>query len=79
VKLADLLTRCPDAHLVGDGGRDVNGITHDSRQVRQGELFAAIPGLNNHGLDFLPAAVAAGAVMASTFSLPPWRPAPWLS
>ncbi len=61
MKLDDLLTRCPDAHLDGDGGRDVGGITHDSRLVRPGDVFAALPGCNCHGLDFLDAAVAAGA------------------
>ena len=79
MKLNDLLARCPDAHLVGDGGQDVNGITHDSRQVRQGELFAALPGLNNHGLDFLPAAVAAGAVAVLSDADPqPGLDLPWV-
>ena len=40
---------------------DVRGITHDSRRVQRGDVFAALPGLNAHGLDFLHAAVKAGA------------------
>jgi UDP-N-acetylmuramoyl-L-alanyl-D-glutamate--2,6-diaminopimelate ligase len=61
VRLVDLLTRCPDARLLGDGDREIAGITHDSRQVRQGSIFAALPGLVHHGCEFLGAAVEAGA------------------
>jgi UDP-N-acetylmuramoyl-L-alanyl-D-glutamate--2,6-diaminopimelate ligase len=66
VKLDDLLARCPGAHLDGDGGRDIGGITHDSRRVGPGDVFAALPGLNRHGLDFLDAALAAGAAAVLT-------------
>ena len=61
MKLVDLLTRCPDAHLEGDGACEVRGITHDSRQVAEGDIFAALPGLNIHGLEHLDSAVTAGA------------------
>ena len=40
---------------------EVTGVTHDSRQVRPGMLFVAIPGQGADGHDFVPAAVAAGA------------------
>ncbi|WP_017587309.1 UDP-N-acetylmuramoyl-L-alanyl-D-glutamate--2,6-diaminopimelate ligase [Nocardiopsis ganjiahuensis] len=30
----------------------VRGITHDSRKVRQGDLYAALPGTRAHGADF---------------------------
>ena len=39
----------------------ITGVTADSRKVRPGYLFAAIPGANADGRDFAPAAVAAGA------------------
>ena len=39
----------------------VTGVTHDSRAVRPGMLFVAIPGLRVDGHDFVPAAVDAGA------------------
>ena len=39
----------------------VNGLTHDSRKVRKGFLFAALPGLNSHGISFAPSAIQAGA------------------
>lgn len=40
----------------------VTGVTADSRQVRPGDLFVAIPGSRVDGHDFAAAAVAAGAV-----------------
>lgn len=40
----------------------VSGVVLDNRQVRPGDLFAALPGMHAHGADFAPAAVAAGAV-----------------
>ena len=39
----------------------VNGLTHDSRKVCKGFLFAALPGLNSHGISFAPSAIQAGA------------------
>jgi UDP-N-acetylmuramoyl-L-alanyl-D-glutamate--2,6-diaminopimelate ligase len=40
---------------------EVAGITHDSRAVRPGMLFVAIPGLRVDGHDFVRAAIDAGA------------------
>jgi len=40
----------------------VNGISGDSRAVKPGFLFAAVPGTKADGLAYLPQAVAAGAV-----------------
>lgn len=53
---------------VGDGAGAVRvtGVTHDSRQVRPGDLYAALPGARAHGADFAAAAVAAGAVAVLT-------------
>ena len=39
----------------------VRGVTHDSRAVRAGSLFVAVPGLHVDGHDFVAAAAAAGA------------------
>ncbi len=44
----------------------VSGITHDSRQVRSGDLYAALPGSRAHGADFAQQAAAAGAVAILT-------------
>jgi UDP-N-acetylmuramoyl-L-alanyl-D-glutamate--2,6-diaminopimelate ligase len=40
----------------------IEGVTADSRKVKAGWLFAALPGVKADGRDFVPAAVAAGAV-----------------
>ncbi|KLL10558.1 Mur ligase family protein, partial [Protofrankia coriariae] len=44
----------------------VRGITHDSRAVRPGDLYAALPGARAHGAAFVRQAVAAGAVAVLT-------------
>jgi UDP-N-acetylmuramoyl-L-alanyl-D-glutamate--2,6-diaminopimelate ligase len=55
----------------GRGGEEsgavvLHGVTHDSRAVRPGDLYAALPGAHAHGADFGAAAVAAGAVAVLT-------------
>jgi UDP-N-acetylmuramoyl-L-alanyl-D-glutamate--2,6-diaminopimelate ligase len=40
---------------------EVTGVTHDSRAVRPGMLFVAVPGLRVDGHDYVPAAIEAGA------------------
>jgi UDP-N-acetylmuramoyl-L-alanyl-D-glutamate--2,6-diaminopimelate ligase len=47
-------------------GPAVRGVTHDSRAVRPGDLYAALPGSRAHGADFAAAAAAAGAVACLT-------------
>lgn len=49
--------------LRGDKGRDpvVTGISVDSRQVRPGHLFAALPGSERHGAEFITYALRQGA------------------
>jgi UDP-N-acetylmuramoyl-L-alanyl-D-glutamate--2,6-diaminopimelate ligase len=42
-------------------GPDVTGVTHDSRAIRPGMLFVAIPGQRADGHDFVDAALEAGA------------------
>jgi len=44
----------------------VTGCTHDSRAVRPGDLYAALPGASAHGADFAGQAVAAGAAAVLT-------------
>ena len=44
----------------------VSGVTIDSRAVRAGDMFAAIPGAHLHRADFAADAVAAGAVAVLT-------------
>lgn len=42
------------------------GVTLDSRQVRPGDLYAALPGARAHGADFASAAAGSGAVAVLT-------------
>ena len=44
----------------------VTGITHDSRAVRPGDLYAALPGAHAHGADFAAQAAGRGAVALLT-------------
>ncbi|MEU5978561.1 UDP-N-acetylmuramoyl-L-alanyl-D-glutamate--2,6-diaminopimelate ligase [Streptomyces sp. NPDC047315] len=44
----------------------VTGITHDSRAVRPGDLYAALPGARLHGADFAAQAADLGAVAVLT-------------
>ena len=48
------------------GGEPVTGITHDSRAVRPGDLYAALPGARFHGADFTAQAAERGAVAVLT-------------
>lgn len=50
------------------GDVTISGITHDSRAVQPGDLYVALLGANNHGIDFVDEAIANGAVaVASDF------------
>ncbi|WP_429912275.1 UDP-N-acetylmuramoyl-L-alanyl-D-glutamate--2,6-diaminopimelate ligase [Glycocaulis sp.] len=60
-KLADIL---PDGVTVPDSARGlaITGLALDSRAVKPGFVFAALPGVTTHGNAFIKAAVEAGAV-----------------
>ncbi|MGX1031071.1 UDP-N-acetylmuramoyl-L-alanyl-D-glutamate--2,6-diaminopimelate ligase [Streptomyces ambofaciens] len=49
-----------------DGSAEVTGITHDSRAVRPGDLYAALPGARLHGADFVTQAAGLGATAVLT-------------
>src|SRR5262245_39347290 len=64
--------------LLGDDARydarfaalDIAGLSADSRAVRPGFLFVAVPGTKADGLQFLPQALAAGAVAVMAERMP---------
>jgi UDP-N-acetylmuramoyl-L-alanyl-D-glutamate--2,6-diaminopimelate ligase len=60
--VADIAERLPGARVVGDPDVIVGGLTHDSRQVREGDAFAALQGERSDGTSFVDDAVRAGAV-----------------
>jgi UDP-N-acetylmuramoyl-L-alanyl-D-glutamate--2,6-diaminopimelate ligase len=49
-----------------DGPAMVTGVAHDSRRLRPGDLYAALPGMRQHGALFCREAAAAGAVAVLT-------------
>ena len=66
--MAERATRLSDLGLTARAGRDpaLSGITADSRAVRSGMLFAALPGTATHGARFIPTALEQGAVAILT-------------
>nr|WP_245940646.1 MULTISPECIES: UDP-N-acetylmuramoyl-L-alanyl-D-glutamate--2,6-diaminopimelate ligase [Brevibacterium] len=59
MRLSQLLPAAPGT-LHGDPEREVVGVSHDSRTVTAGQLYAALPGANVHGATFAPAVLAQG-------------------
>ncbi|WP_407702236.1 UDP-N-acetylmuramoyl-L-alanyl-D-glutamate--2,6-diaminopimelate ligase [Streptomyces specialis] len=66
VPLAELARSLGADDPAPGSGRAVTGITHDSRSVRPGDLYAALPGARAHGADFAGQAAALGAVAVLT-------------
>jgi UDP-N-acetylmuramoyl-L-alanyl-D-glutamate--2,6-diaminopimelate ligase len=61
LKLAELLRDVPVRGIQGDDQLDITLVTPDSRLVREGALFVAIPGTAKDGSAFIPMAVEKGA------------------
>ena len=59
--LRALLAEVETPSVAGDAHRTIEGIAHDSREVRPGFLFAALRGLTHDGHDFVGDAVTRGA------------------
>jgi UDP-N-acetylmuramoyl-L-alanyl-D-glutamate--2,6-diaminopimelate ligase len=55
-------------------GLEIGGVTADSRQVRPGDLFVAVPGAFVDGRDFIPDAVRNGAVAVLAPTGTQWPP-----
>ncbi|GGX53761.1 UDP-N-acetylmuramoyl-L-alanyl-D-glutamate--2,6-diaminopimelate ligase [Streptomyces minutiscleroticus] len=64
VSLADLAAQL--GVPAPEGAAEVTGITHDSRAVRPGDLYAALPGARLHGADFVDQAASLGAAAVLT-------------
>ncbi|MFE5738139.1 UDP-N-acetylmuramoyl-L-alanyl-D-glutamate--2,6-diaminopimelate ligase [Streptomyces celluloflavus] len=66
-RLADLAAQLgTPAPAAGGPDVQVNGITHDSRAVRPGDVYAALPGARLHGADFVAQAADLGAAAILT-------------
>ena len=69
MKLRDILP--PDAEFDARyGDLDIGAVTADSRTVNRGDVFVAVAGGKVDGLQFVPAALAAGAVAIVADRLP---------
>ena len=64
MKLSELAQRIPGSRLLGPGDIEVTRVVHDSRRVRRGDLFVAMPGTKVDGHRFVPSALEAGACAA---------------
>ncbi|MFB6441316.1 UDP-N-acetylmuramoyl-L-alanyl-D-glutamate--2,6-diaminopimelate ligase [Streptomyces sp. NPDC056411] len=65
--LADLAEQLgTPAPAAAHAGVSVTGITHDSRAVRPGDVYAALPGARLHGADFVAQAADLGAAAILT-------------
>ncbi|MEV1021463.1 UDP-N-acetylmuramoyl-L-alanyl-D-glutamate--2,6-diaminopimelate ligase [Streptomyces sp. NPDC050264] len=64
--LAELADQLGVPTPTADAAITVSGITHDSRAVRPGDLYAALPGARAHGADYAAQAATLGAVAALT-------------
>jgi len=68
--LADILKEVEILQGTGSMNCSVNAIRIDSRKVTKGDLFAAIKGSQSNGHDFIPQAIAKGAVAILCEHLP---------
>ncbi|BAU82617.1 UDP-N-acetylmuramoyl-L-alanyl-D-glutamate--2, 6-diaminopimelate ligase [Streptomyces laurentii] len=64
--LVDLAARLGIEPPAAGGGVEVSGITHDSRAVRPGDLYAALAGARMHGAEFVAQAAGLGAAAVLT-------------
>ncbi len=79
MKLADVLQDIPVVARAGARSRDISGIAYNSRAVRPGVLFAALPGAARNGLDFVAEALGNGAAaVLSAWPKPPAVDAAWV-
>lgn len=65
MRLSQLLPIAPGT-IHGDPEREVTGVSHDSRTVVPGMLYAALPGANVHGAKFAPELIADGVAAILT-------------
>lgn len=75
--LSQLAERSPGARVHGTGETVVDEVYYDSRRVRPGGLFVAVPGLRENGLRYVDAARERGAVAVAA-EAPASAPIPWV-
>lgn len=70
MRLGNLLRNIDALQIIGNVDSEVTGLTLDSREVKQGSLFAAIGGLQVDGHTFIEKAISQGAVCILCEKLP---------
>jgi UDP-N-acetylmuramoyl-L-alanyl-D-glutamate--2,6-diaminopimelate ligase len=82
MKLEALLEEIREAGLFlqafGSAEAEISGVVHDSRMVKGGEVFVAIPGLSHDGHQFIPQAVERGAAAVVGEKAIPDLPVPYV-
>lgn len=68
--LSMLLKRIKAEQIQGSTELEISGLACDSRQVRAGSVFFALPGTQTDGFDYIPQALEAGAVAVVAERLP---------
>jgi UDP-N-acetylmuramoyl-L-alanyl-D-glutamate--2,6-diaminopimelate ligase len=66
VPVSELLEALPEKTVVGTPPAKVRGVSADSRTVRPGDCFVAVPGLRQDARRFVPEAVRRGATLVIT-------------
>ncbi|MBX5464289.1 MAG: UDP-N-acetylmuramoyl-L-alanyl-D-glutamate--2,6-diaminopimelate ligase [Clostridia bacterium] len=61
MQLSEALALCDVREILGDASAEVTGVAYDSRRVRPGDLFVAVPGFRTNGHLYVQEAVARGA------------------
>ena len=77
MKLRDLLAGVPVTGPLPDPELDCSGISYDSRTLRPGDLFVALPGEKTDGHRHIAHAMERGAA-AVLCRIPPDGPGPWI-
>ena len=70
MKLSELFRNIEVLNIIGDGEIDITGVNIDSRRIRDGHLFVAIPGTQTDGHKFIPKAIEQGAVAVMCEHIP---------
>ncbi len=63
MKLGDLVSIVPPVKCTADHALDIRGVTSFSGEVKEGFVFFALPGRNNHGIKFTGEALEKGAAV----------------